>query len=131
MSRPRVTRPAGARGAMWRSSQPSNPRPPAGPGSARTGLLPGCTRTSTPCWPMLRTQPSVAVGGEGETNWRLDPKIAGAGTLLAHGWHAFYCLLRWLPPPQRIAARLEKRRFTELAVEDTATVELDCGSGSG
>jgi predicted dehydrogenase len=83
-------------------------------------------------WSVLRTRPSVAVGGEGEQNWRLDPEMAGGGILLDHGWHALYCVTRWLgEAPRRIAALLENRRFTGLPVEDTATLDLDCGPAKG
>jgi predicted dehydrogenase len=79
----------------------------------------------------LRTQPAVAVAPEGSTNWRVDPAIAGGGILLDHGWHALYCIVRWAGAPRSIAAVLEKRRFHESSLEDTATVALDLMSGSG
>ena len=83
-------------------------------------------------WTVLRTQPSVAVSSDGEANWRLDPETAGGGILLDHGWHAFYCVGRWLGgEPRRISARLENRGHQGLAVEDTATVELDSGRATG
>ncbi len=83
-------------------------------------------------WRTLRTQPSVAVGGTGEVNWRLDPAIAGGGILLDHGWHAAYCVARWAgADPVAVSARLESRRFRDLAVEDTAVVDLDFGEASG
>jgi predicted dehydrogenase len=82
-------------------------------------------------WRTLRTQPAVAVAPDGGTNWRVDPAIAGGGILLDHGWHALYCVVRWGGAPHGIAATLEKRRFREWALEDTATVRLDlmCGTG--
>ncbi len=82
-------------------------------------------------WRTLRTQPAVAVAPEGSTNWRVDPAIAGGGILLDHGWHALYCIVRWAGAPRGIAAVLEKRRFHESPLEDTATVALDLMSGSG
>ncbi len=82
-------------------------------------------------WRTLRTQPAVAVAPEGSTNWRVDPAIAGGGILLDHGWHALYCIVRWAGAPRGIAAVLEKRRFHESPLEDTATVTLDLMSGSG
>ena len=83
-------------------------------------------------WRTLRTRPSVAVGGDGDANWRLDPAIAGGGILLDHGWHAAYCVARWAgAEPMRLSARLESRRFRDLAVEDTAVVDLDFGAASG
>src|SRR6266481_6250347 len=68
------------------------------------------------------TPPAVAVAPEGSTNWRVDPAIAGGGILLDHGWHALYCIVRWAGAPRGIAAVLEKRRFHESPLEDTATV---------
>jgi predicted dehydrogenase len=82
-------------------------------------------------WRTLRTQPAVAVAAQGAANWRADPAIAGGGILFDHGWHALYCILRWAGAPRAIAARLEKRRFREWPLEDTATVALDLVSGTG
>jgi predicted dehydrogenase len=88
-------------------------------------------RTRSIRWRTLRTQPAVAVAPEGGTNWRVDPAIAGGGILFDHGWHALYCIVRWAGAPRRIAAVLEKRRFHEWPLEDTATVALDLMSGTG
>jgi predicted dehydrogenase len=82
-------------------------------------------------WRTLRTQPAVAVAPDGVANWRVDPAIAGGGILFDHGWHALYCVARWAGAPRAIAATLEKRRFREWPLEDTATVALDLGSGIG
>jgi predicted dehydrogenase len=82
-------------------------------------------------WQTLRTQPAVAVAPDGGTNWRVDPAIAGGGILFDHGWHALYCMVRWGGAPRAIAAKLEKRRFHEWPLEDTATVALDLMSGTG
>lgn len=82
-------------------------------------------------WRTLRTQPAVAVAPDGGTNWRVDPTIAGGGILFDHGWHALYCMVRWGGAPRAIAAKLEKRRFHEWPLEDTATVALDLMSGTG
>jgi predicted dehydrogenase len=76
-------------------------------------------------WETLRTQPAVAVQKDDGTNWRADPAIAGGGILFDHGWHALYCVMHWGGIPGGISARLEKRRFTDWALEDTATVTLD------
>ncbi len=89
----------------------------------------GTTRSIS--WRTLRTQPAVTFAPEGGTNWRGDPAIAGGGILFDHGWHALYCIVRWAGPPRAIAAVLEKRRFHELPLEDTATVALDLISGTG
>jgi predicted dehydrogenase len=88
-------------------------------------------RTRSIRWRTLRTQPAIAVGPGGDRNWRLDPELAGGGILFDHGWHALYCIMRWLGPPRAVAARLERRRFHEWPVEDTASVALDLISGSG
>jgi len=83
-------------------------------------------------WRVLRRQPSAAASmvlshaaGTEHGNWRLDPKMAGGGILLDHGWHALYILLDWLgDDPQTIAATLETREHPEWRVEDTATLRL-------
>ncbi|MCK6556519.1 Gfo/Idh/MocA family oxidoreductase [Candidatus Binatia bacterium] len=55
-------------------------------------------------------------------NWRLQAGIGGGGILVDHGWHAFYLLLGLAgESPAHIAARLERRRFVDADVEDTAT----------
>ena len=82
-------------------------------------------------WRTLRTQPAVTFGPEGDANWRVDPAIAGGGILFDHGWHALYCIVRWAGPPRAIAAVLEKRRFHQWPLEDTATVALVLISGTG
>src|SRR5260370_39839096 len=82
-------------------------------------------------WRTLRTQPAVAVAPEDGTNWRVDPAIAGGGILLDHGWHALYCIVRSAGAPRGIAAVLEKRRFHEWPLEDTATVALALMSWRG
>ena len=82
-------------------------------------------------WQTLRAQPAAAVVSEGGTNWRADPAIAGGGILFDHGWHALYCVIRWAGVPRGIAATLEKRRFREWPLEDTATIALDLPSGTG
>jgi predicted dehydrogenase len=89
----------------------------------------GSTRSIN--WRTLRTQPAITVAPEGGTSWRLDPTIAGGGILFDHGWHALYCIARWAGAPRGIAAVLEKRRFHEWALEDTATIALDLISGTG
>jgi predicted dehydrogenase len=81
-------------------------------------------------WQTVRTQPAVGVAPNGGSNWRADPAIAGGGILIDHGWHALYCVARWAGAPRTIAAKLEKRRFHEWPLEDTATVTLDLKSGT-
>jgi predicted dehydrogenase len=75
-------------------------------------------------WHTLRTQPATVAPGGG-ANWRLDPEIAGGGVLTDHGWHVCYILRGWLGvAPVAVSARLETRRHTAFAVEDTATLRL-------
>jgi predicted dehydrogenase len=88
-------------------------------------------RTRSIRWRTLRTQPAAGVAPNGGTNWRGDPTIAGGGILFDHGWHALYCVARWAGAPRAIAAKLEKRRFHEWSLEDTATVALDLKYGTG
>ncbi len=83
-------------------------------------------------WRTLRTKPAVAVASDGVENWRIDPVMAGGGILFDHGWHALYCVLRWMGEvPQGVRATLENRCFTEWPIEDTATLELDGGTAKG
>jgi predicted dehydrogenase len=81
-------------------------------------------------WRTLRTQPAVAVASDGGTNWRLDPAVAGGGILFDHGWHALYCVAHWAGTPRAIAAQLERQRFHEWPLEDTASATLDLISGT-
>lgn len=75
-------------------------------------------------WQTLRTKPAVAVAGQ-VGNWRLDPRIAGGGVLVDHGWHACYVILGWLRQrPTAISAKLETRRHVDSPLEDTATVHI-------
>jgi predicted dehydrogenase len=75
-------------------------------------------------WQTLRTKPAAAVAGQ-VGNWRLDPRIAGGGVLVDHGWHACYVILSWLEQrPTAISAKLETRRHVDSPLEDTATVHI-------
>ena len=81
-------------------------------------------------WETLRARPAAA-GDGGEANWRVDPAVAGGGVLTDHGWHVFYVLPAWVGSrPQSVGARLETRRHTEFAVEDTASVRLGFSDAS-
>jgi predicted dehydrogenase len=73
----------------------------------------------------LRVAPPGSAGGGAA--WRLDPALAGGGILVDHGWHAFYLSLYVVDAePLVVSARIEKRKFVDSAVEDTAhcTVEF-------
>jgi len=76
-------------------------------------------------WETLRVKPAAAGDGS-EGNWRVDPAVAGGGVLTDHGWHVFYVLPAWIgSAPRSVGARLETRRHTGFAVEDTASVRLE------
>ncbi len=82
---------------------------------------------------VIRTKPSVAVGEEDkpESNWRLNPSVAGGGILVDHGWHAFYLVNEWAnSKPQKIECRLENRKFQDIPVEDTALVNVSYPKGT-
>ena len=75
-------------------------------------------------WETLRMKPAAAGDGR-DGNWRVDPAVAGGGVLTDHGWHVFYVLPAWVGTrPIHVGARLETRRHTAFAVEDTASVRL-------
>jgi predicted dehydrogenase len=81
-------------------------------------------RVTRVVWETLRTRPA-ATSSDGNDNWRLDPAVAGGGVLTDHGWHVFYVVQRWIGgSPHTVSARLETRRHTAWAVEDTATVRV-------
>lgn len=59
-------------------------------------------------------------------NWRVRASIAGGGILVDHGWHAFYLLLALANErPLRIRAALERRRYLDAEVEDTALCAIE------
>jgi predicted dehydrogenase len=59
-------------------------------------------------------------------NWRVRAAMAGGGILVDHGWHAFYLLLALANErPQRIRATLERRRYLDAEVEDTALCAVE------
>ena len=59
-------------------------------------------------------------------NWRINASVAGGGILVDHGWHAFYMLLALADErPLRIRATLERRRYVDAEVEDTALCAVD------
>lgn len=79
-------------------------------------------------WYVLRNGPAKTTVMD---NWRLDPKKAGGGILIDHGWHAFYLILNWLQKePKSVHATLENRQYEDLPVEDTAKIKLEFENGS-
>lgn len=77
----------------------------------------------------LRTQPAAVATDAG--NWRIDPERAGGGILFDHGWHGMSILVRTVgAKPRAVSGRIEKRKFRELAVEDTAEVRLEFAGGA-
>jgi predicted dehydrogenase len=65
-------------------------------------------------------------------NWRVQAAVAGGGILVDHGWHAFYLLLMLANErPHRIRAALERRRYVDAEVEDTAVCAIDFPSLTG
>jgi len=59
-------------------------------------------------------------------NWRVRAAVAGGGILVDHGWHAFYLLLALAQErPLRVRATLERRRYVDAEVEDTALCAID------
>ena len=61
----------------------------------------------------------------------MNPAVAGGGVLTDHGWHVFYVLPAWVGArPTSVGARLETRRHTAFAVEDTASVRLEFADAS-
>jgi predicted dehydrogenase len=82
-------------------------------------------------WETMRTQPAITVTDDTGNNWRADPAIAGGGILLDHGWHALYCVTRWAgTAPQTVGATLERRKYTQWPLEDTAIVDLGFAAAS-
>ncbi len=74
-------------------------------------------------WHTLRARPAATV--DTDTNWRVDPAVAGGGVLTDHGWHVFYIVQGWVgQAPVAVSAALETRRHQAFAVEDTASVQV-------
>jgi predicted dehydrogenase len=76
----------------------------------------------------VRAGRAVSVGSA----WRGDAALAGGGILVDHGWHALYLLLGLAgEPPLRVSATIERRRYVDADVEDTATCRIDFPSLRG
>lgn len=79
---------------------------------------------------LRHTPPGGAVAQE--AGWRLDPRLAGGGIAVDHGWHAFYLLLHFIgKPPLSVRAKLERRKFFDREVEDTAEIEVEFQGAAG
>ncbi|MDQ6911653.1 MAG: Gfo/Idh/MocA family oxidoreductase [Verrucomicrobiota bacterium] len=75
----------------------------------------------------LRLRDAATVD-ESQPNWRRDPKIAGGGIVMDHGWHSIYLALHWFKEiPQEASAELAWPN--EQSVESEATLELSFPSG--
>lgn len=84
-------------------------------------------------WQVIRTKPSVTVpvAAKNQTNknstdnWRLNPRISGGGILIDHGWHAFYIIMELFGEfPTHAEGVFENRKYKDLEIEDTATVNI-------
>ncbi len=62
--------------------------------------------------------------------WRTDAGTAGGGILADTGVHYIYLCLWMLGQPRTVSARTTRIRHTQLAVEDTAVVTLECERGT-
>ncbi len=62
-------------------------------------------------------------------DWRAARRFAGGGILIDHGWHAFYLALGLIDgAPRRVRATIDKRRYPDADVEDTAHCEIEFDS---
>lgn len=74
----------------------------------------------------LRKQHAAAALAQ--VNWRRDPRMAGGGIVLDHGWHAFYLAMHFFQQrPIEVEAELHRAEAT--SVEDEARVRLTFASG--
>jgi predicted dehydrogenase len=59
-------------------------------------------------------------------DWRIKRSIAGGGILVDHGWHNFYLILAVAgEQPTGLRATLERLRYREAEIEDTACCRID------
>jgi predicted dehydrogenase/phosphatidylglycerophosphate synthase len=65
-------------------------------------------------------------------DWRMQRSLAGGGILVDHGWHAFYLMLALAKEePCEVRAVLERRRYVNADVEDTAQCVIQFPSVEG
>ncbi len=70
----------------------------------------------------------AATADESQPNWRRDPKVAGGGIVMDHGWHSIYLALHWFKEiPDKVNAKLT--RSNEQSVESEAVLDLSFPSG--
>ncbi len=61
-----------------------------------------------------------------DNDWRIKRDVAGGGILVDHGWHNFYLILALATePPLAVSATLERRRYREAEIEDTAFCRIE------
>lgn len=59
-------------------------------------------------------------------DWRIKRSVAGGGILVDHGWHNFYLILTLAEQdPVSVAATLERRRYVDAEIEDTALCRIE------
>ncbi len=82
----------------------------------------------------LRTlRPDCALGVPSwQPRWRTDPKYAGGGIVLDHGWHQLYLMANWIgTKPEGLSAKLDTVKPLHLPVEDVATLDIDFPDATG
>ncbi len=75
---------------------------------------------------VLRSQPAIAAGGN---NWRQDPRSAGGGIMVDHGWHNFYLAYCFAgrAPVSVSAVNQHPDIDSEALAEDVSSVQIDFG----
>jgi predicted dehydrogenase len=82
----------------------------------------------------LRTlRPDCALGvSSWQPRWRTDPKYAGGGIVLDHGWHQLYLMANWIgTKPENLSAKLDTVKPVHLPVEDVATLDIEFPEATG
>jgi len=61
-----------------------------------------------------------------DNDWRIQRAVAGGGILVDHGWHNFYLVLALARrDPIAVSATVERRRYVDADIEDTASCGID------
>jgi predicted dehydrogenase len=61
-----------------------------------------------------------------DDDWRIKRTVAGGGILVDHGWHNFYLILTLAASdPLAITATLDRVRYVDADIEDTAICRID------